>query len=430
MFYNARYYDPVVGRFTQADTVLDGTNRYTYVRNNPTRFTDPTGRSAEEARRARCGFHGTRCGNGAMGRAQTMALNAGASTGIPVVDGVIDALGDSLPGSLGEVADGFKALGECMFDYGLTGCGLMMNVQRAQGCVELAEASGWGYAIGYCGTQVAGDVVGAVGGVTGVRSVLSNTRRLGLRGDPFDVRHLCSFSAETEVVMADGTTKPISEVEVGDWVLAEDPETGQRGARRVLNLFVHDDTLVDLGIDGGVVTTTEDHPFWNQTDGVFQRADGLDAGDLVLTADGGLVPVDGLVAGSDRAGTAYNLHIEEIHTYFVVVGDEEALVHNQCPSARNYRDLFRKQNPSMPAGYEVHHALPQKYDSIMQQAGINIHENQFLRGVDATIHRTQITPAWTRWERSLGRTPTAQEITNFSYTIDEQFGQYFIFGSP
>jgi RHS repeat-associated protein len=39
MFYNARYYDPVVGRFTQADSVLDGTNRYAYVRNNPTRFT-------------------------------------------------------------------------------------------------------------------------------------------------------------------------------------------------------------------------------------------------------------------------------------------------------------------------------------------------------------------------------------------------------
>ena len=72
--------------------------------------------------------------------------------------------------------------------------------------------------------------------------------------------------------MADGTTKPISEVEVGDEVLAVDPETGQRGARRVLNLFVHDDTLVDLGIDGDVVTTTEDHPFWNHTDQAFQRA--------------------------------------------------------------------------------------------------------------------------------------------------------------
>ena len=137
--------------------------------------------------------------------------------------------------------------------------------------------------------------------------------------------------------MADGTSKPISEVEVGDEVLAVDPETGQRGARRVLNLVVHDDTLVDLGIDGDVVTTTEDHPFWNHTDGAFQRADALDAGDLVLTADGDLVAVDGLVAGTDQLGTAYNLHIEEIHTYFVEVGDNEVLVHNKClPALRDW----------------------------------------------------------------------------------------------
>ena len=41
--YNARHYDPTLARFPMADPVLDGTNRYTYVRNNPLRFTDPTG---------------------------------------------------------------------------------------------------------------------------------------------------------------------------------------------------------------------------------------------------------------------------------------------------------------------------------------------------------------------------------------------------
>lgn len=79
-------------------------------------------------------------------------------------------------------------------------------------------------------------------------------------------------------------------------VLALDPETGHRGARSVEHVFVHDDILVDLSIGGDVVTTTEDHPFWNYTDQAFQRADELDAGDLVLTATRSLLAVDGIMS--------------------------------------------------------------------------------------------------------------------------------------
>ncbi|MBN1649335.1 MAG: RHS repeat-associated core domain-containing protein [Spirochaetales bacterium] len=42
-YYNARYYDPDLCRFIQADSVLDGLNRYAYCANNPIRYTDPTG---------------------------------------------------------------------------------------------------------------------------------------------------------------------------------------------------------------------------------------------------------------------------------------------------------------------------------------------------------------------------------------------------
>ncbi len=50
-FYEARYYDPTLGRFIQADTIVpvpgdpQALNRYSYVRNNPLRYTDPTGHS-------------------------------------------------------------------------------------------------------------------------------------------------------------------------------------------------------------------------------------------------------------------------------------------------------------------------------------------------------------------------------------------------
>ena len=48
-FYNARYYDPELGRFTQADTIVpdpndtQNYNRYTYVLNNPLKYVDPSG---------------------------------------------------------------------------------------------------------------------------------------------------------------------------------------------------------------------------------------------------------------------------------------------------------------------------------------------------------------------------------------------------
>ena len=47
MFYNARWYDPTLGRFAQADSIVpggvQGLDRYAYVANNPVIYTDPSG---------------------------------------------------------------------------------------------------------------------------------------------------------------------------------------------------------------------------------------------------------------------------------------------------------------------------------------------------------------------------------------------------
>ncbi|MHB9033815.1 MAG: RHS repeat-associated core domain-containing protein [Anaerolineae bacterium] len=48
-YYGARWYDPSIGRFMQADTIVpnpsnpQSLNRYSYVLNNPLKYTDPTG---------------------------------------------------------------------------------------------------------------------------------------------------------------------------------------------------------------------------------------------------------------------------------------------------------------------------------------------------------------------------------------------------
>jgi len=47
---NARWYDPLTGRFAQADSIVpggvQGLDRYAYVRNSPLNFTDPSGHRA------------------------------------------------------------------------------------------------------------------------------------------------------------------------------------------------------------------------------------------------------------------------------------------------------------------------------------------------------------------------------------------------
>ena len=61
MFYNARWFDPQLGRFAQADIIIpsgvQGLDRYAYVRNSPLNYTDPSGHNPE------CGPDGIWCSN-------------------------------------------------------------------------------------------------------------------------------------------------------------------------------------------------------------------------------------------------------------------------------------------------------------------------------------------------------------------------------
>jgi RHS repeat-associated protein len=55
MFYNARWYDPYLNRFTQPDTIIpdlsnsQAWDRYAYSLNNPVRYTDQSGHWVESA---------------------------------------------------------------------------------------------------------------------------------------------------------------------------------------------------------------------------------------------------------------------------------------------------------------------------------------------------------------------------------------------
>ena len=90
----------------------------------------------------------------------------------------------------------------------------------------------------------------------------------------------------------------------------------------------------------------------------------------------------------------------------------------------NYRKLYLKEYPELPSGWHVHHTLPQKYAEIMEKSGININKVKYLKGVDPKIHE-RITVEWVKWGKSLGHTPTAEEIISFSEKIDNKYSKYW-----
>ena len=133
------------------------------------------------------------------------------------------------------------------------------------------------------------------------------------------------FVAGTEILTPDGEVD-IEDIEVGDWVIADDPTTpGEIEKRQVLQTFVREtDVLVDLHVDGEVISTTEEHPFWVADKG-WVEAEDLRVGDLLTTEDGIIIDIDWI---GKREGDfeVYNFEVEDFHTYFV--SDLEVLVHN------------------------------------------------------------------------------------------------------
>jgi hypothetical protein len=151
-------------------------------------------------------------------------------------------------------------------------------------------------------------------------------------------RAACSFSGDTRVLMANGSTKPIKDVKVGDTVQATDPTTGERGARKVTAVWVHDDHLVDLVlVNGKTLSTTEDHPFWNATDKQWQPAKAL-VGDTVLTADHRQIAAVGLRQSPVKLAPAHNITVDDLHTFYVLVGGVPVLVHNGACRTFGFHD--------------------------------------------------------------------------------------------
>ncbi|QLQ37610.1 DNRLRE domain-containing protein [Micromonospora robiginosa] len=157
-----------------------------------------------------------------------------------------------------------------------------------------------------------------------------------------------SFVPGTQVLMADGSTKAIEDVALGDLVLASSPETGETAAKPVTRLIEgegqRDLVTVTVDVDGAAgdetadITATAGHPFWVDDEQRYIEARQLLGGDQVITDDGRELTV---VRTRQRTANAavYNLTVEDIHTYYVLVGDSPVLVHNCGPNLQARNDM-------------------------------------------------------------------------------------------
>jgi len=148
------------------------------------------------------------------------------------------------------------------------------------------------------------------------------------------------FIAGTPVQMADGSTKPIEQVKVGDFVKSRNPKTGVTEAKRVTETFTHIApqvltlTLSDpkTGLPAERIVCTPGHPFYVNGKG-FVLAGDLGIGTSIVTRAGPCLSVSGRLWHEDAADQAlpervFNFTVQDDHTYFVGTAGGGAWVHN------------------------------------------------------------------------------------------------------
>jgi hypothetical protein len=167
------------------------------------------------------------------------------------------------------------------------------------------------------------------------------------------------------VTVEGGAAKPIADIEVGDRVLATDPQTGLTAYRDVLAVIVtrDDKQYVDLDIEApagdrrtatvSTLTTTAQHPFWNAGAARWVDAGDLRPGDRLRRPDGTTAKVAG-VRSYQRTNVTYNLTVDELQTYYVLAGSTPVLVHN-CAMKRGQLDLRGVNLPKSYEGLDIAH---------------------------------------------------------------------------
>jgi hypothetical protein len=153
---------------------------------------------------------------------------------------------------------------------------------------------------------------------------------VGVAGNASQVVRPC-FAAGTPIKTKTGAIL-IENLQVGDRVLSRnefDPN-GEVDEKIVEDVFVRSAPILNVVVQGRVIRTTDEHPFWVDGKG-WTPAGELKAGDQLLGADKSKLPLENVVETGDTE-TVYNFRVADWHTYFVGNNgwDFEVWVHNAC----------------------------------------------------------------------------------------------------
>ena len=204
-------------------------------------------------------------------------------------------------------------------------------------CIVVPFASGGGAAV-RATAKYGDDVLSAAKAGDNVADAGKNLNRLENAGNvAYDVGHAAGNTAmspalcfiEGTLVLTDEGLKEIEEVKEGDKVWAENPETGEKSLKNVVQTFINEtDELVHVYAGDEKISATPEHPFYVRDRGWTGAID-LRAGDILVLQDGGYVIVEKTQHEIlEKPVKVYNFEVEDFHTYYV--GADSVLVHNMC----------------------------------------------------------------------------------------------------
>ncbi|NJP91609.1 hypothetical protein HCN51_19455 [Nonomuraea sp. FMUSA5-5] len=327
-YLGARYYDPAIARFISTDPELDlrtpeWANAYSYAGNNPIDQSDPDGRRVDAgggtdpdaSRRANANFEETHNPNGARKTAYERK--------------VYKKRQQQYVKQKKEIKAWKKREAQ------------RSRYHDREAYVKKEDVDAFRWLIANSGITDAGPALLSLNARYGYGKARPRS------GRPAAPTGCSSFVPGTEVLMEDGSSKAIEDVEIGDAVMASDPETGTTSVKAVTALTLGEGgkNLVELTVAAsddhgkqadkgdqraGTVTATNTHPFWVPDLREWVSAGELRPGMWLRTSAGTHIQVTAVKKWS-ATQRVHNLTVENLHTYFVVAGAETVLVHNAGP---------------------------------------------------------------------------------------------------